>query len=283
MVKTDYTYQLPEVKATTDKRPDHVGLASWGTTVHYKDAQLLVNGKEVSISDFGKWTTSSGEWKAQQGEFVQTSTAEPAMTLAPTDIKATKYSFRVKAMKESGDEGFMFVVGYKDKNVYQWYNVAGWGNTQSNVEQANGGGRMQLASAKRMKVENGRWYDLQVDVDGDNIKCSIDGESDFDVKLQNSMMSGVYASTTFDEKSNEMIVKVVNVGAATAPATINLANFQAKSARLIRLSSASGEDENSLDNPTRIAPVTEDLKVKKQDKVTFQVQPYSVNIIRIAQ
>ena len=282
VIKTDITYKLPEVKAKEDTRPAHVGLATWNTNVHFKDAQLIVDGKEVNISDFSQWTKPSGNWTPQNGEFVQNSSEEPAIAFSPADIQSQKYTYKVKAQKESGSEGFMVVVGYKDKNTYQWYNVGGWSNAQSNVEQANGGGRIQLAADKRMRVESGRWYDIQMDVDNDNIKCYIDGKLDFDVKLQNSLMSGVFASTTYDETSNEMIVKVVNVGEGTVPATINLAHFPAKSAKIIRLSSASGEDENSLDNPENIHPITENVSLTSQDKLTFQLQSYSVNIIRIS-
>ncbi|MCQ2095708.1 MAG: carbohydrate binding domain-containing protein [Bacteroidaceae bacterium] len=281
VIKTNISYELPEQVAKKDTRPSHVGLATWGTTVRYKSPCVVIDGKEIALDDLSEWKISSGHWEMSQGGIVQNSDEQPAMVYALKDITAGKYSFRVRAMKESGAEGFLVMVGMKDTNTYQWYNVAGWGNTASNVEQANGGGRMQLASDHRMTVENGRWYDLRVDVDGDSIHCFIDGKKDFSVRLQNSLMSGVYASTTLDEPTGDMIVKVVNVGEGTVPAVINLRNYNARSAEITRLSSESGDDENSLDQPFKISPKKATANVISGDKVTFTVPSYSVNIIRI--
>lgn len=283
VIKTDLKYQLPELTVKKDPRPSHVGLATWNTTVRYKSPTLIIDDKETALDDFAGWKSTSGHWEMNQGSILQNSDEQPAIAYSLKDINADKYTFRVKAMKESGAEGFLAIVGLKDLNTYQWYNVAGWGNTVSNVEQANGGGKMQLASDHRMKVENGRWYDLQVDVDGDSIHCYIDGQKDFSVRLQNSMMSGIYATTTLDEKTGEMIVKVVNVGEGTVPATINLKNFNAKSAQIIRLASQSGDDENTLQTPKAIFPTTLPAGIVDGNKVTFTLPSYSINILRIKQ
>ena len=178
------------------------------------------------------------------------------------------------------------VFGYKSSQDYQWYNIGGWGNTRSNVEQTLGG-KFQLASDKPFAVEDGRWYDIQIDVDGDDVKCFIDGKLDFECRVQkNQGMEGVYASTTINEEEKTMYVKVVNVGEGQAGGVLNLKNCAVNTAEkdavsLIRLSSESGEDENTLDNPTNITPTPAEAKATSGTRVTFNVPAYSINILKI--
>ena len=209
------------------------------------------------------------------------------MSLCPQKISAKKYTFKVQARKNAGAEGFLIVFGYKDGQDYLWYNIGGWGNKRNNVEQALGGGKFSLAADKSFAVEADRWYDIQIDVDGDDVKCFIDGQQDFECKVQKSNgMEGVYASTTIDEAAKMMFVKVVNVGGGYAGGILNLKNCSVNTAEkdavsLIRLSSASGEDENTLDDPTHICPTIAEAKATSGNRVTFNVPAYSVNILRI--
>ncbi len=289
VVKTSWDYKLTMPKANTEEeaKPVQIGLATWGTTVHYRNAQLIIDNNTVAIGDFAKWQKQNGSWSVKDKEFVQTSSDQPAIALCPEMISAKKYIYKMQAKKEEGAEGFMLMVGYKDSKNYTWYNVGGWSNSQSNVEQAIGGGRSQLAANKRFTVENDKWYDLQVDVDGDSIKCYINGELDFACKTQKSTaMEGVYASTTIDDATKTMYVKVVNVGEGFADGTINLSNCSVsttdKSAvSLTRLSSADGNDENSLDNPKNIYPTAGSVKASSPTKIDFQVPAFSVNIIKV--
>ena len=289
VVKTSWDYKLTMPKASVEEeaKPVQIGLATWGTTVHYRNAQLIIDNKAVSIGDFAKWQKQNGSWSVKDKEFVQTSPEQPAIALCPEMISAKKYTYKMQAKKEEGAEGFMLMFGYKDSKNYEWYNVGGWSNSQSNVEQAIGGGRSQLAANKRFTVENDKWYNLQVDVDGDSIKCYIDGKLDFACKTQKSTaMEGVYASTTIDDATKTMYVKVVNVGEGFADGTINLSNCSVnpsdKSAvSLTRLASADGNDENSLDNPKNIYPTAGAVKASSPTKIDFQVPAFSVNIITV--
>ncbi|MDE6395212.1 MAG: arabinosidase, partial [Duncaniella sp.] len=212
---------------------------------------------------------------------------QAAMMVCPEPITADRYTFKVQAKKNSGREGFMAMFGYKNKDNYQWYNVGGWSNTQNNVEQAIDGNRVTLCRDKRYTVESDRWYDLQVDVDGDSIRCYLDGKLDLACKtLKGSAYDGVYASTTIDDANRIMYVKVVNLGDGYADGTINLANCTIDSGRddalqLIRLSAENGSDENTLANPRLIYPVNASVRIGDSDTVLFDVPAYSVNIIRI--
>ncbi|MDE5871355.1 MAG: carbohydrate binding domain-containing protein [Muribaculaceae bacterium] len=289
VVKTDWTYNLTKPQAIEEEKvkPVHVGLATWGTDVVYSDPQLIVDGKLVNITDYTKWEKVSGDWSVNHEEIVQTGNQQPAMIVCPDNIDSDKYSFKVKAKKKSGLEGFMAMFGYRNVNNYQWFNVGGWSNTQNNVEQAIDGNRVPLCRGERFSVEPDRWYDLQVDVEGDSISCYLDGNLNLIGKsMKGSAMEGVYASTTIDEAAAIMYVKVVNVGDGYADGVINLSNCTVDTGRgnelqLIRLSSGNGSDENTIANPRNIIPVNAPVKTGTNNDVIFEVPAFSVNIIKI--
>ncbi len=289
VVKTDWTYNLTKPQPVDEAKtyPVHVGLATWGTDVTYRNAQLIVDGTPVNISDYAKWDKLMGDWTISDAEIVQTGPQQPSMIVCPEPIDAEKYTFKVQAKKNSGLEGFMAMVGYKTPGDYQWFNVGGWSNTQNNVEQAFDGQRVQLCKDRRYTVVADRWYDLQVDVDGDSIHCYIDGNLDLACKTQKySGYDGVYVSTTIDDAAKTMYVKVVNVGDGYADGVIKLSNCEVDTSgndalQLIRLSSESGKDENTIANPHNIKPVNASVKAGDSNEVLFEVPAYSANIIKI--
>ena len=279
VLKTEWTYSLsmPEELAEKEASPVQVGVATWNTNATFRNAELLVDGSPVGIDDYSAWDKQNGEWTASGDEISQGGNEQPAMSLCPQKISAKKYTFKVHARKNAGAEGFLIVFGYKDGQDYLWYNIGGWGNKRNNVEQALGGGKFSLAADKPFAVEADRWYDIRIDVDGENVECKVQ---------KSNGMEGVYASTTIDEAAKTMFVKVVNVGGGYAGGILNLKNCSVNTAEkdavsLIRLSSASGEDENTLDDPTHICPTMAEAKATSGNRVTFNVPAYSVNILRI--
>ncbi len=289
VVKTDCSWELnkpapkPEVHL-----PVQVGLGSWNTNVHFRNPQLIVDGEEQPINDLSAWTAVNGNWSVENDELVQRSKLEPAISIFPQQITSRNYTYKVQALKESGMQGFLMLVGYVDEMNYQWYNIGGWNNAISSVEQTLKGSKDGIAPQKRFKVEDNLWYDLQIDVNEDSLDCYIDGELDFACKLQKGfLMEGVFASTTIDETTNTMYVKVVNLGEGFAPGVINLKNCKVdtkapEAVTLTQLAAADGTDENTLDNPRFIYPkCTEITSGKASDRVKFDVAPFSVNILKI--
>lgn len=289
VVRTDCSWTLNKPEPEQEVyMPVRVGVGSWNTNVHFRNPQLIVDGKEVPVGDLYQWKAACGNWTVENGELVQRSKLEPAISVCPQQITSRKYSYKVQALKESGMQGFLMLVGYADEMNYQWYNVGGWDNAISSVEQTLKGSKSGIAPQKRFRVENNRWYDLQVDVDQDSLHCYIDGRLDFACKLRKGfMMEGVYASTTIDEPTNTMYVKVVNLGEGFAPGIVNLKNCQVntrtpESVTLTRLAAENGTDENTLDNPKSIYPECMEItRGKSAHSVKFDVAPFSVNILKI--
>ncbi|MDE6022847.1 MAG: hypothetical protein K2G13_05015, partial [Muribaculaceae bacterium] len=165
--------------------------------------------------------------------------------------------------------------------------VGGWTNSQNNVEQCISGNREPLCHGERFSVEADRWYDLRVDVEGDSVKCYLDGKLNLSCKTRKGgAWEGVYASTTIDDDAKMMYVKVVNVGNGYADGVIKLSNCSVDTTKrdalqLIRLSADSGSEENTIDNPDRIIPVIASAGFGDSNDVLFEVPAFSVNIIKI--
>jgi alpha-N-arabinofuranosidase len=93
---------------------------------------------------------------------------------------------------------------------------------------------------------------------------------------------GLHASATLDEKTGEVIVKVVNATDRMLETTIALQGVTkiGESAKVIVLASASLADENSLAEPTKIYPKESSVKISGA-KLTHAFQPYSLTVLRV--
>ena len=67
---------------------------------------------------------------------------------------------------------------------------------------------------------------------------------------------GLYASASLDGRTDEIVVKVVNAEAVAKPVRLAIEGAAPRGdARMVILASADLQAENSLDQPTRVAPV----------------------------
>ena len=157
-----------------------------------------------------------------------------------------------------------------------WWNIAGWNNTQHGVEFG------ETLDGKRGSVETGRWYDIKMEVKGNNVKCSLDGKVIHDIKNKGSVTRGLFASVVQDSKSGDIIVKVVNAAAVPTETEINLngAKKFAATAEAIVLTSENAKDENTLEEPMKVAPKNETFKLSG-NKIKHAFPGNSMTVIRV--
>ena len=248
------------------------GFATWGTQATFA----------TTTADKGDFEFVSGQWKKNDdGSVSQTGRREGTICREKNTIDSDHYTLRYRARKDRGNEGFIIVFNYIDERNYSWLNIGGWGNTQHAIEQISSDGKLQTVT-RRGRVEEGRWYDVTLTVSGDSVKAWLNQELIFDTVLKQDQSKGVFSTATIDERQNELIVKVANTSDEQTTASLNLKNFKPKTARVVRLAANDGMDENTLQEPTRIHPVEQELS-PEGDKVLLDVPPYSLNIIRIKQ
>ena len=93
----------------------------------------------------------------------------------------------------------------------------------------------------------------------------------------------VYATASLDEPAREVILKVVNTAATAKPITIDISGPKrvGKTGKTFVLASSDLKAENSLDNPTRVAPVERQITVSG-NQFPFTLTPQSLTVIRFA-
>ncbi|MGW3037852.1 alpha-L-arabinofuranosidase C-terminal domain-containing protein [Streptomyces sp. NPDC001178] len=262
-----------------------VGLSTWATSAAYDDVKVTdADGKTLLGDDFSgdasKWThTGGGSWSLQDGQYVQTDTAAENTMVSAGDPSWHDYDLHVKATKKSGREGFLVAFGVKDTGTYYWWNLGGWGNTQSAVEQAVDGGKSTLI-AKPGSVETGRAYDIDVKVRGRQVTLYLDGQewgSFEDDKPAEPFRQVV----TKDAKSGDLIVKVVNAQASAARTAIDLGGAKVASrARVTTLAAA--PDAVNTESSTAVAPVTSTFE-GVADRFSYTFPANSITFLRIRQ
>jgi alpha-N-arabinofuranosidase len=106
------------------------------------------------------------------------------------------------------------------------------------------------------------------------------------VQLNGSPKNGqndLYTSASIDERTGEVILKVVNTAATARAVSINLAGAKnvGGNGKAFVLESADLKAENSLDNPTKVAPVERPVNIPaSQFEYTFS--PQSLTVIRVS-
>lgn len=255
-----------------------VGVGTWATQCSFKDASLTDNGKTLT-GETVKDINIKGDWTEANGELSQTSNEDATIRLNPVRFNAQNYTYKVRARKNSGDEGFLIIFNYVDPKNYCWLNIGGWGNTQHGIEQIVNGGKGQMATASG-HVETGKWYDVELNVKGDSVYAKLDGKQIFATRLKPNVTPGFFATATKDSKTGEIILKIANTNIEGTAAKISLDGKTIKNAKLIRLTAKNGSEENDIDHPTNVYPTTTVIPVNS-DSIELEIPASSLNILRM--
>ncbi len=100
--------------------------------------------------------------------------------------------------------------------------------------------------------------------------------------VENQTGTNLFASAARDDERKEIILKVVNAGSLPALVTIHLDNLPSRSrqAQAIIMTSAHATDENSFDQPRKVAPETVAIG-KVKSKFHYSFRPNSLTVLRI--
>ncbi|PAZ16303.1 alpha-N-arabinofuranosidase [Streptomyces sp. SA15] len=262
-----------------------VGLSTWATSAAYDDVNVTdADGNTLLTDDFSgdasKWThTGGGSWSVQDGQYVQTDAAAENTMVSAGDPNWHDYDMHVKATKKSGKEGFLVAFGVKDTGNYYWWNLGGWNNTQSAVEQAVDGGKSTLIS-KAGSIETGRAYDIDIKVRGRQVTLYLDGKEWGSFK-DDKPAEPFRQVATLDKKTGDLIVKVVNAQSSAARTAIDLGGAKVASKAKVTTLTADPNAVNS-ETQTPVAPATSTFSgVAKKFTYTFPAN--SITFLRIKQ
>jgi alpha-L-arabinofuranosidase len=252
---------LPVTVTATETAPPTksggIGVGTWRTKAEFKDIKVTRGAETLFTCDFADgtkgWKLRGGDWAAEAG-VLQQKTMDDNVRAFAGDNAWNNYTYSLKARKLGGAEGFLIPFLVKDEESKAWWNIAGWGNSRHSIEMEGITGADVPGS-----IETGRWYDIRIEVKDANVKCFLDGKLIHDVKWQATQP--LYAVASHARRANEVILKVVNVSYQAQETNLRLEGAKVSpTAKAIVLTSDKPEDENTLDQPTKVKPITLTLK-----------------------
>jgi len=253
-VKTDVTLADVGPRSITGS----VGVGTWGTSAEFKDVRVEKNGQVLYRTDFAAgaddWQAESGRWTVQDDVYRQQSRRNGLSIIG--DETWSDYTLTLKARKLRGGEGFLIVFGRRGRDQY-WWNVGGWGNTQHAVEF----NQSIVGRGVRGSVETDRWYDVKVELQGERIRCSLDGKLIHDVTAPRQ--ETFFTTAGRDEATGDIVVKAINYDDQPFQADLETAGLERvqPEARMIVLTADDVTANNSLDQPRQVIPRESRLRV----------------------
>jgi alpha-L-arabinofuranosidase len=260
-----------------------VGVGTWATRSEYKDMKVTLGDEVVYLVDKDEpskgWRRDAGDWSWDGDTLRQNNAMETNCRTTVGDASWTDYTYTLKARKLSGAEGFLILFHTVNQDEWMWWNIGGWGNTRSAIQK---GGSDQELGRTNTKLEENRWYDIKIELKGNQIRGYLDDKLVVDITDAPPETSNpLYANAVKKSSSGEVILRVVN--AEAEPQTINVAlqgmNSVAKEAQ-VEVLQGEPTEMNSIDQPTKIFP-----KKSTIDNVgptfDYEAPAYSVNIIRL--
>ena len=239
-----------------------IGLGTWLNSAEFKDVIVTSPaGKTLFKADFSKinetWRkTGKGEWSVQNGVLKQSSIA-PDVTVFMGDTTWTDYTISLKARKVSGENGFQIYFHNRSNRERIRWDLGGYTNSVHMMDIG------VISESIPAKIETDRWYDIKIEIRGNSVKGYLDGTLVQEVSDARANVKSLCASAARDDKSGDIILKVVNAsnGNVTTQININGAANLTGTGKAIVLTSTSPFDENTLEEPTKVSPKTDMIKL----------------------
>ena len=287
------------IDGTLIKQPDlkgRIGVGTWYTAAEFDNVKVvntdtgeILGQDEFSINNFfWNWEkTTDGNFSIKNGKLIQSSTEMDYSIYGSVayfgESDWENYTYTVEATKLDGAEGFIipFAVGDKD-NCFFW-NIGGWDNTVSTLQQIENGVKTgQIpGTTKSFTVESGKTYNLKVEVNGRNIKCYINDELFIEYKVGSDCEAELYHVVSTDD-SGDVIIKLVNVIQSNKTVAIDIKNFNAANKAVIyQVKGESLNDDNILGEKEDC--IMEEFELEGfSNSFNYSVPKYSVTVIRLS-
>ena len=185
-----------------------VGLGTWATAVSYDNLVVKHNdtGATLYSNDFsnassiekdfiagmygfdGSWSTIEDwltEWvveddDAEHGKVLKMTNSAPTgdaimITESLANEEWDNITIDVDARIDSGAEGWLVVFGAIDEGDNTFWNVGGWGNTNTCFQYVKNNAKSGQQSPLTTKYNVGEWYHLTLVINGDNVDAYING------------------------------------------------------------------------------------------------------------
>ncbi|HEY3412556.1 MAG TPA: alpha-L-arabinofuranosidase C-terminal domain-containing protein [Armatimonadota bacterium] len=269
-------------QSTGAPRTGAVGVGTWRTQAEFKDIRVSRNGKSLFAWDAGKgtdgWKPARGEWSIQDGAYRQMDLGTERRSVIG-DPNWSDYTLTLKARKISGNEGFLILVRAKDAANWIQVNLGGWDNREHAIQVNVDGAQIEAGKRVPGTIETGRWYDIRVEVTGSNVRCFVDNKPAISAALPR--MNSLFAVAGIKGDRKDIVLKVVNTSGSASVTRVDLKGIShvGPSAEAVTLTGKPA-DENTLENPTNVAPTRRSISLKSPSFV-YTFPAHSVTVLKI--
>jgi len=132
------------------------------------------------------------------------------------DTSWTDYTITLKARKLAGENGFQIYFHHLKNNDRLRWDLGGFSNSVDLLEIGVTSATMSAT------IESGRWYDVKIELRGNSARGYLDGKLVQEVGDIRTSVKGLFTSAARDDKSGDVILKVVNVFFESLAAQIEL-------------------------------------------------------------
>lgn len=225
-----------------------IALAADLNTVEYRDVRLVnehtgetkvLSDSEIRLSD--------------PADDSQAGTAQRLLELAATEWD--HYTLYVKARKIGGPRGFILHVGRIDDHNGVYWEVGGWQNQDSAIcSRVNG--RSSCLTQHLVTVEEGVEYELALEIEGRQIRASIDGRLIAETVDKLPSIEPLYYTASVEDETGDILIKAVNIQDRAWTVQIQLDGV-ANEERRVEIHEMAGYEwdaENSFEEPLKVSP-----------------------------
>jgi alpha-L-arabinofuranosidase len=258
-----------------------IGVGTWGGSAKFKDIVVTNAGGVLYRANFtngmADWKVASGTWSVDTNNnaILQSDATVNGSLAKAGDLAWNNYTLMLRAMKVSGNEGFLITFGSVYDGEKSWWNLGGWGNTAHGIE-SPGISTPNVAGS----IQTNQWYDIRIELQGATAKFYLNGQLIHSVTrtAQNSF-------TALGGRKNaggETILKFVNTSAEAREVDVRLQGGGTGTSfgRAWVMTSTNDLDENSYSDPRHIVP-TEDIFVVSWTNFTRLFPANSVTVLRV--
>lgn len=130
-------------------------------------------------------------------------------------------------------------------------------------------------------IESNRWYDVKIALTGAKMDYYLDGKLVQSAEVLHHHLPSLFTSAARDDKSGDIILKVVNPGKEAAASTIQLRGAQrVQPTGQAFVLSGNPADENTFEKPDRVAPKPSTInRILPEFIHTFP--PHSLTVLRL--
>ncbi len=202
--------------------------------------------------------------------------AEPILSLA-----STHYTLTLDAEQLEGMRGFYISFGQKSPTYKFAWELGGWQNLDSQINDDRNG-RVSCLTESKYSIETGRVYHLKLVVDGAHIQSYVDGELINDVTVQPVVIEPLYVTASAENETGDIIVKVVNLQNEDVTTELDLSDRRKKLSQgeIYFMGGYPMNAENSFAAPNRVEPKEGKISVTG-NRFTYTFPKESLTILRL--